>query len=99
MRAHAGANPVSLYNCARPPKACTSAVGYRRLRSRHGAPKALTAMAHCLARIIYQLVSEHRSYDDSIFAALEAEHDQRQHERLQRQATDLGYTLIPAVPI
>ena len=37
-------------------------------------------MAHCLARVIYQLVSEHRAYDDSIFAALEAEHDQRQHE-------------------
>jgi transposase len=72
---------------------------YRRLRSRQGAPKALTAMAHCLARIIYKLVSEHRAYDDSIFAALEAEHDQRQHQRLQRQASNLGYTLIPATPI
>ena len=68
---------------------------YRRLRSRHGAPKALTAMAHCLARIIYKLVSEQRAYDDTLFAALEAEHNQRQHQRLQRQATALGYTLIP----
>lgn len=68
---------------------------YRRLRSRHGAPKALTAMAHCLARILYKLVSERRAYDDSIFATLEAEHDKRQHQRLQRQATTLGYTLVP----
>jgi len=71
---------------------------YRRLRSRLGAPKALTAMAHCLARVIYKLVCEHCAYDDSIFAALEAEHDQRQHQRLQRQANALGYTLLPNTP-
>jgi hypothetical protein len=34
-------------------------------------------LAKCLARIIYQLVSDRRTYDDSIFASLEAEHDQR----------------------
>ena len=72
---------------------------YRRLRSRQEAPKALTAMAQCLTRIIYQLVSERRAYDASIFAALEAEHDQRQRRRLQRQVTNLGHTLIPAASI
>ena len=56
-------------------------------------------MAQCLTRIIYQLVSERRAYDASIFAALEAEHDQRQRQRLQRQVTNLGYTLIPAASI
>ena len=72
---------------------------YRRLRSRQETPKDLTAMVQCLARIIYQLVSERRTYDASIFAALEAEHDQRQHQRLQRQADNLVYTRIPAAPI
>lgn len=69
---------------------------YRRLRSRHRAPKALTAMAHCLARIIYKLVSERCAYDDSVFTALEAEHDRRQHQRLRKQAAALGFTLLPS---
>jgi transposase len=78
-----------------------SALGsrYRRMRSRLGAPKALTAMAHCLVRIIYRLVSSHQNYDESIFASLEAEHAKRQHQRLQRQASAMGFTLIPSPPL
>lgn len=72
-------------------------VRYRRLRSRLGAPKALTAMGHCLARIIYHLVSQRQAYDESVFASLEAQHAQRQLQRLQRQASSLGLTLVPAV--
>jgi transposase len=74
-----------------------SALGarYRRLRSRLGAPKALTAMGHCLARIIYQLVSHKQTYDESIFNRMEEEHTKRQHQRLQRQASALGFSLTP----
>lgn len=74
----------------------TSALGtrYRRLRSRLGAPKALTAMAHCLARIIYRLVTQREAYNESIFAQMEADHLKRQHQRLQRQAQAMGYTLV-----
>jgi transposase len=77
-----------------------SALGsrYRRMRSRLGAPKALTAMAHCLVRIIYRLVRSHQNYDESIFASLEAEHAKRQHQRLQRQASAMGFTLIQSQP-
>ena len=73
-----------------------SALGarYRRLRSRLGAPKALTAIAHCLARIIYKLLTERCAYDESIFADMEEEHAKRQHQRLQRQAAAMGYTLV-----
>lgn len=74
-----------------------SALGarYRRLRSRLGAPKALTAMGHCLARIIYHLVSHKQAYDESIFIRMEEEHAKRQHQRLKRQAQALGFTLTP----
>lgn len=72
-------------------------VRYRRLRSRLGAPKALTAMGHCLARIIYHLVYHRQPYDDSVFNNLEAQHAQRQLQRLQRQASALGLTLVPAI--
>jgi transposase len=77
-----------------------SALGarYRRLRSRLGAPQALTAMAHCLARIIYKLVTHRCAYDESIFNTLEAEHERRQHQRLSRQASAMGYTLTPVTP-
>lgn len=68
---------------------------YRRLRSRHGAPKALTAMAHCLARIIYRLVTHKEAYDESVFANQELEHARRQQERLHRQARAMGFTLVP----
>jgi transposase len=74
-----------------------SALGarYRRLRSRLGAPKALTAMGHCLARIIYQLVRHKQAYDESIFTRMEEEHAKRQHQRLQHQARALGFALTP----
>lgn len=68
---------------------------YRRLRSRHGAPKALTAMAHCLARIIYRLVTRKEAYDESVFANQELEHARRQQERLHRQAGAMGFKLVP----
>lgn len=75
----------------------TSALGarYRRLRSRLGAPKALTAMAHCLVRIIHRLVTKREAYNDSVFAQMEAEHAKRQHHRMQRQAQAMGYSLVP----
>jgi transposase len=73
---------------------------YRRLRSHLGAPKALTAMAHLLARIIYALVTTRKPYDETIFAKLEEHHLQRQHARLAKTAKAMGYSLqpLPAQP-
>ena len=73
-------------------------VRYRRMRSRMGAPKALTAMAHCLTRIIYRLVTAKEIYDESIFAQMEVEHAKRQYQRLQRQALAMGFNLVPTAP-
>lgn len=75
-----------------------SALGerYRRLRSRLGAPKALTAMAHLLLRIIYKLIKEGLEYDDSIYAKMEAEHHQNRLNRLHTTAKNLGFNLVPA---
>ena len=44
---------------------------FRRMRAKLGAPKAITATAHKLARIIYQLLSARQPYDESIFAKSE----------------------------
>lgn len=75
-----------------------SALGakYRRLRARLGAPKALTAMAHLILKIIYKLVREQIPYDESIFAQLEKQHEQNRIRALEKTARNLGYTLTKA---
>jgi transposase len=74
-----------------------SALGefYQRMRAKLGAPKAITATAHKLARIIYRLLTTKVAYDESVFAQGEARCQQRRLQRLQRDATQLGYTLTP----
>ena len=68
---------------------------YRRMRSRHGTPKAITATAHKLARIIFHLITTGKAYDESVFAVQEAQHKQRLERRLKKQAISLGFQLVP----
>jgi transposase len=67
---------------------------YRRMRTRLGTPKAITAAAHKLARVIYQLLTTRQSYEESVFARCEALHQQRLENRIRRQARDLGFELV-----
>jgi transposase len=78
-----------------------SALGdyYRRMRARLGPPKAITAAAHKLARIIYHLLSTGQEYDESVFAQNEERFRQRRTRWLEREATALGYSLVPRQPI
>ena len=68
---------------------------YRRMRTRLGAPKAITAAAHKLARIIYHMLKTREPYDESVFARAETRHRQRREKRLRALAQALGYTLAP----
>jgi len=68
---------------------------YRRLRSRLGAPKAVTAAAHKLARILFHLITTKQPYDESIFALAEQNEQRRREQRLQKQAHSMGYRLVP----
>jgi transposase len=68
---------------------------YRRMRAKLGAPKAITATAHKLARIYYHLVTTKQAYDESVFAKNEAREAQRRVERLKREASALGFDLSP----
>ena len=68
---------------------------FRRMRTRLGTPKATTATAHKLARIIYHLVTENVDYDESHFDQLEQDHRDRAQTRLRRQAKALGFQLVP----
>lgn len=68
---------------------------FRRMRAKLGAPKAITATAHKLARIIYHLVTTRQPYDESRLAAAEADHQRRTESRLRIQARALGFQLVP----
>jgi len=68
---------------------------FRRMRARHGAPKAITATAHKLARIIFHLIKNQKEFDDTVFSKQEELHLERQKSRLLKQAKALGFQLVP----
>ena len=69
---------------------------FRRMRARLGAPKAITAAAHKLARIVYHLLTTRQPYDETIFAKHEQVSRARTEVRLRAQAKELGLRLVPA---
>lgn len=67
---------------------------YRRQRGRLGAPKAITATAHKLARLIYALLKHGQAYVDKGQAYLEAQHRERTRKALIRRADALGLEVV-----
>ena len=73
-----------------------SALGafYRRLKARLGAPKAITATAHKLARLIYRMLKFRTAYVDRGQDYYERRYHHRLLSSLTRRARDLGYQLV-----
>jgi transposase len=69
---------------------------FRRMRGKLGAPKAITATAHKLARIVYRLLSTRQPYDESVFANMEQTNRLRREGKLKAQAKALGFDIFPA---
>jgi transposase len=71
---------------------------FRRLRARLGAPKAITAMAHMLARLVYRMLRYGEQYVDKGMKYFEDKYRQHQILSIQKKAKDLGLalTLTPA---
>ena len=67
----------------------------RRMRAKLGAPKAITAAAHKLARIIFHLVTTHQEFDDSHFAADQLRFHKHQLAKFRAKARALGFQLMP----
>ena len=68
---------------------------YRRLRARLSPPKAVTAMAHQLARIIWTLITRQVPFDLSLFAQQEKLNARHRFKRLTASARQMGYQLTP----
>jgi len=68
---------------------------FRRMKARMGAPKAMTATAHKLARIVYRMVTTQQEYDATIFQQQEQRRRQQKSARLYTQARELEFHLVP----
>jgi hypothetical protein len=67
---------------------------YRRLRTRLGAPKAITAMARKLACLFYRLIKHGQQYVDKGTAYYEARYREQQIRVLTKRAQKLGLQVI-----
>lgn len=68
---------------------------YRRMRSRLGAPKAITAAAHKLARLVYSMLRYGQEYVDQGDKYYEQQYRVRVQRNLARRAHELGLKLMP----
>ena len=68
---------------------------YRRWKARLGSPKAVTAMAHKLARILWHLLKYKQPYNPEVFALAQEKMKRKKLARLQNLAASLNYQLVP----
>ena len=77
-----------------------SALGafYRRQRTRLGAPKAITATAHKLARLIYSMLKQGTEYVDQGQDYYEQQYRERVVKNLRKRAAQFGFELTSNSP-
>ena len=66
----------------------------RRQRARLGAPKAITATAHKLARLVYTMLTHGTSYVDAGQEYYEERYRSRVVQNLKRKAHEMGFELV-----
>ena len=69
---------------------------YRRWKARLGTPKAITAMAHKLARILWHLFQYREAFNPEVFRQAEERMQRKKLARLHNTAAALGLKLVPA---
>ena len=68
---------------------------FRRWKARLGSPKAITAMAHKLARVLWHLLKYKQPFNPEVFAKEEAKMKRKKLQRLEVMATTLNYRIVP----
>lgn len=69
---------------------------YRRLKAKLGAPKAIVAMAHHLARLIYRMIKHGAAYVEKGVAAYEKKFQEQRLRWLQKCAQELNMKVVAA---
>jgi hypothetical protein len=67
---------------------------YRRLRTKLGAPKAITAMAHKLARLVYRMLKYGQEYLDKGMQYYDERYRKQQIDLLKKKAANLGLKVV-----
>lgn len=75
-----------------------SALGayYRRMRAKLGAPKAITATAHKIARLFYAMLATKTPFAELGQQAYEQQYQARRLKGIANAARELGFELVPA---
>lgn len=74
---------------------CAFGAFLRRMKGRLGSPKAITALAHKLGKLIYVMLKYGHEYVEKGVDHYEKMYQERRKASLMRKARDLGYELIP----
>lgn len=74
---------------------CALGAYYRRMAARLGSGKAITAVAHKLARLVYAMLTKGEEYVERSAECYEQQHQQRTLRYLQRKAAVFGMRLEP----
>ena len=75
---------------------CAFGAFLRRIKSRLGSPKAITALAHKLAKLIYCMLRYGFEYVEKGIEFYETMYRKRREASLKKKAKELGYELVPA---
>jgi len=76
---------------------CALGAYYRRMRARLGGPKAITATAHKLAKIVYNMLRYGKKYVDVGVDYYEKQYRERVFKNLAKRAAQFGFALTPAL--
>lgn len=76
---------------------CALGAYYRRMKARLGAPKAITATAHKLARLIYSMMKHGTEYTDVGQDYYEQRYKSRVIKNLKKRAQELGFELVESL--
>ena len=74
---------------------CAFGAYLRRMKMRLGSPKAITALAHKLAKLIYIMLKYGHEYVEKGVEFYEEMYRTRRESNLKKKAKELGYTLVP----
>jgi transposase len=76
---------------------CAFGAFLRRMKARLGSPKAITALAHKMAKLIYMMLKYGTAYVEKGVKFYEEMYQKRREASLRRKAKELGYELVPIV--
>lgn len=92
--AHRAATALRLAASCLPHSQSALGAFFRRMKARLGTPKAITATAHTLARLVYTLLKHGTAYVAQGMADYEQRYQERVLQHLTRRAKTLGYALV-----